>query len=94
MKNLSSAVMQIEKYIFHLSKWWKDWEKELTAKYKEDINIVNPKWILIIWRCNWLDKRQKFDFEIIKRHYSNIVDIITYDDLIRRLENLIDKFSK
>lgn len=94
MRNLSSAVMQLEKYIFHLSKRWKDWEKELSAKYKEEINIVNPKWILIIWRCNLLNPRQKFDFEIIKRQYSNIVDIITYDDLIRRLENLIDKFSK
>ena len=94
MKNLSSAVMQLEKYIFHLNKWWKDWESELSSKYKEEIHIVNPKWLLIIWRCDWLDKRQKFDFEIIKRQYSNIVDIVTYDDLIRRLENLIKKFSK
>lgn len=93
MKNLSNAVMQLEKYIFHLNKWWKNWETELSAKYKEEINIVNPKWILIIWRCNLFNPRQKFDFEIIKRQYSNIVDIITYDDLIRRLENLIKKFS-
>lgn len=93
MKNLSSAVMQLEKYIFHLNKWWKKWEKELESKYKEEIHIVNPKWILIMWRCNLLNPRQKFDFEIIKRQYSNIVDIITYDDLIRRLENLIEKFS-
>lgn len=94
MKNLSSAVMQIEKYIFHLSKWWKEWEKYLSDKYNEKIQIINPKWFLIIWRCDWLDSRQKLDFEIIKRQYSNIVDIITYDDLIRRLKNLIDKFSK
>lgn len=93
MKNLSSAVMQLEKYIFHLSKWWKDWERVLESKYKEKIHIINPKWILIIWRCHLLDSRQKFDFEIIKRQYSNIVDIITYDDLIRRLENLIKKFK-
>lgn len=93
MKNLSSAVMQIEKYIFHLSKWWKDLEKKISKKYWDNIQITNPKWLLIIWRCNLLNKRQKFDFEIIKRQYSNIIDIITYDDLIKRLENLIKKFS-
>lgn len=93
MRNLSSAVMQLEKYIFHMNKWWKNWEKELESKYKEEIRIINPKWILIMWRCDSLDSRQKFDFEIIKRQYSNIVDIITYDDLIRRLENLIEKFK-
>lgn len=92
MKNLSSAVMQIEKYIFHLSKWWRDWEKELLKKYWDKIQIINPKWILIMWRCNKLSKRQRVDFEIIKRQYSNIVDIITYDDLIRRIEHVIGKF--
>ena len=59
-----------------------------------DIKIINPKWILILWRCDLFSKEQKLDFEIIKRQYSNIVDIITYDDLIRRLEKLIKKFNK
>lgn len=92
MKNLSSAVMQIEKYIFHLNKWGTVWEKELSKKYGHEIQIVNPQWILITWRCNKFTKRQRFDFEIIKRQYSSIVDIITYDDLIRRLDNIIAKF--
>lgn len=93
MKNLSSAVMQVEKYIFHLNKWWRDWEKELSTLYGNEIQIVNPKWILIMWRCDKLTKRQIFDFEVIKRQYSNIVDIITYDDLIKRIDNIIAKFS-
>ena len=29
------------------------------------------------------------DFEVIKRQYSNVMDIITYDDLLRRLERII-----
>jgi hypothetical protein len=93
-KNLSSAVMQVEKYIFHLSKWWRDGEKTLSTRYKREIQIINPKWMLIMWRCNKLSSRQKLDFEIIKRQYSNIVDIITYDDLLRRLDNIIMKFRK
>ena len=93
MKNLSSAVMQVEKYIFHLSKWGRDWEKELLRKYGNEIQIVNPKWMLIMWRCDKLSKRQRFDFELIKRQYSNIIDIITYDDLMWRIDNIITKFS-
>jgi hypothetical protein len=33
---------------------------------------------------------QKNDLEIIKRKYKNIMDIITYDDLIRRIKNIIE----
>lgn len=29
------------------------------------------------------------DFEIIKRKYANMIDIITYDALLRRLNNTI-----
>lgn len=29
------------------------------------------------------------DFQIIRNMYSNIIDIIIYDDLIRRLENML-----
>ncbi|WP_251300665.1 DUF4263 domain-containing protein [Escherichia coli] len=28
---------------------------------------------------------QLLDFEIIKRKYANMIDILTYDDLLRRL---------
>jgi len=94
MRNLSSAVMQVEKYIFYLNKWWIKLEEKLNKKYWIDIKITNPKWLLILWRCDLFSKEQKLDFEIIKRQYTNIIDIITYDDLIRRLENLIKKFSK
>lgn len=44
---------------------------------------------LILGRDKDFDDRQKFDFEIIKRKYANIVDIMTYDDLLRRLDNII-----
>ncbi len=32
---------------------------------------------------------QLLDFEVIKRKYANMMDIITYDDLLRRLDNTI-----
>tara|TARA_B110000208_G_C11610395_1_gene373426 strand:- start:386 stop:502 length:117 start_codon:yes stop_codon:yes gene_type:complete len=35
----------------------------------------------------------KFDFEIIKRKYANIMNVLTYDDPLRRLDNIIEKYS-
>lgn len=32
---------------------------------------------------------EKKDFELIKRQYKHITEIITYDDLILRLDNMI-----
>jgi len=33
---------------------------------------------------------QKRDFELIKRQYKNVLEIITYDDLLTRLDNMIE----
>lgn len=92
---LSEAVMQVEKYLFHLNKWGRAGERAIQEKRKAelpsdfDIRITNPKAMLILGRDKDFDEKQKFDFEIIKRKYANIVDIMTYDDLLRRLDNII-----
>ena len=99
-RELSGAVMQLEKYLFHLNKMGSTGESFLNKKYKNilepynlQIKITNPKGIIISGISSDFNAEQKLDFEIIKRKYSNIIDIITYDDLINRLENLITKFQ-
>lgn len=100
LKELSGTVMQIEKYIFYLNKWGKAGEDKLSEKYKHDIpddfkiKIINPNAIIIIGRDELLSKAQKNDFEIVKRKYKNVIDIITYDDLLRRLEAMIRAIKK
>lgn len=97
---LSEAAMQVEKYLFHLSKAGRAGEKAIQAKHKDDlpdgfeIRITNPKAMLILGRDKDLTGDQQFDFEIIKRKYANIVDIMTYDDLLRRLDNIIAMIGK
>jgi hypothetical protein len=97
--DLAGAIMQVEKYIYYLQKWGSQGEKAILEKYKTElaqchkINITNPKGMVIIGRSKDFSDREKLDFEIIKRKYSNIMDIITYDDLINRLENIIKKFE-
>jgi len=99
MRDLSGTVMQIEKYIFHLSKSGKRGEDTLTRKYKDElpenfkILITNPKGLIIMGRDNNLTKTQKSDFEIVKRKYKSVLDILTYDDLIRRLEFTIKQYK-
>lgn len=96
---LSGTVMQAEKYIFHLNKWGKAGEDKLTNVYKTDIpqdfkiKIINPNAMIIMGRDELLSEAQRDDFEVVKRKYKNIIDIITYDDLIRRLETIIKVMS-
>ncbi len=100
LKELSGTIMQIEKYIYHLNKWGQAGEKKLTEKYSDQlpdnfmISISNPSGIVIMGRDKNLSDLQIMDFELIKRKYNNIIDILTYDDLLRRMRFLIEKFEK
>ena len=99
--DLSGTIMQAEKYLFHLGKGGIAAEDKLTARYQAvlppglKIRITNPKAICILGRDRnadgsaALNDGQLADLEIIKRKYTNMIDIITYDDLLRRLERII-----
>lgn len=92
---LAGAVMQAEKYLFHLSKWGQAGELEIYKKRKAELpvgielRITNPKALILLGRDTDFSGDQRFDFEIIRRKYANMIDIMTYDDLLRRLENII-----
>lgn len=91
--------MQVEKYIFYLNKWGIKGEEKLTDYYKSElpenfkIRITNPCGIIIMGRSDGLSLEQLQDFEVIKRKYKNIIDILTYDDLLERLEFMIAQWS-
>ena len=92
---LAGSVMQAEKYLFHLNKWGQVGESKIFEKRKSELpkgielKITNPKAMILLGRDNDLTGEQRFDFEIIRRKYANMIDIMTYDDLLRRLENII-----
>jgi hypothetical protein len=99
LRELSGTVMQIEKYLFYLNKWGQEGEKYLTKKYKADlppgflVRITNPGGIVIMGRDSNLTDAQRQDFEVVKRKYKNIIDIITYDDLLRRLDFIVKQLE-
>jgi hypothetical protein len=45
-------------------------------------------------RENNLSVEQKRDFEVVKRKYKNVIDIITYDSLVERLKTTIEQMKK
>lgn len=49
--------------------------------------------ITILGRDEFMNKRQKEDFEIVKRQYKNIADIMTYGDFLQRLTTSIDQLK-
>jgi hypothetical protein len=99
-RELSGSVMQVEKYLFYLSKSGRDGERKITTKHRAtlpaglDVRITNPKAIILAGRDNNLSTQERFDFEFARRQYSNVVDIISYDDLLRRLDNVIATLTK
>lgn len=105
-RELSGSIMQAEKYLFHLSKWGIEGERELSKRYgarlptEMRIRVTNPKAMIILGRDRLpdgqeaLSESQIFDLEVIKRKYANMMDILTYDDLLRRLDNIIASLSQ
>lgn len=100
LRELSGTVMQVEKYIFYLNKWGRKGEEFLTNKYKDElpngfnIKITNPGGIIVMGRENNLSSAQRQDFEVIKRKYKNILDILTYDGLLGRLRFTIEQLKR
>jgi len=98
-KELTGTLMQIEKYIYHLCRTAKNSEKLIKKKIfnqtqeELDIYIRNPRGIIILGRSNKLNADQIRDFEILRRKYKHIADIISYDDLVHRLDSLLKKFE-
>jgi len=99
-KELAGSVMQAEKYLFHLNKWGYAGEQEIFKKRKSEIpagmelKITTPKAMILLGRDNDFIGQQRFDFEIIRRKYANILDIMTYDDLLRRVANIIEMMRR
>ncbi|MFN9690597.1 MAG: Shedu immune nuclease family protein [Vampirovibrionales bacterium] len=96
---LNTAIMQAEKYIYHLNRIGESGRDSISRQLGKNfptqlkINVIHPKSIIIIGRDNQFNEDQKFDFEIIKRKYSHVAEIITYDDLLRRLGLIIQSLK-
>lgn len=69
----------------------KQFSAELPTGFR--IRIINPLGIVIMGRCNTLSEVQRREFEVLRRDSKGIVDIITYDDLLARLQAALTQLS-
>lgn len=96
---LNGAINQLEQYLKCLTKMT---PKEIADKNPDlqkefgDIKLkaVNPKGYIIFGRdlssfSGENEPQKKTDFELIKNTYRDVVDILTFDELIKRFENII-----
>jgi len=96
-RELSGTVQQVEKYLYHLTRWGREGEAALTKRFASrlptglKVRIASPSGLAILGRDHNLTPAQRHDFEIIRRQYKHIADIITYDDLLRRLKLVLEQ---
>ena len=56
--------------------------------------LAYPWGIIIFGRSKNLSPNQILDLEVMRRKFSHIADILTYDDLLMRLRNILLKFEE
>lgn len=108
---LSSTVMQVENYIYDITKNIEKNEKMIQKHFSEklesfnksgiDIEIINPKGFIISGRSNFSEAGKyksneitevEKGFRLIKSKYRNIIDVYSYDDILKMLFNILNSF--
>ena len=96
---LSGAINQLEQYLKCLTKMTTEEKKKKNPALQNEmreikLKAVHPKGYIIFGRdaisFNGDNINQKrIDFELIKNTYKDVVNIITFDELIKRFERII-----
>ena len=100
-RQLSGGISQIEKYIYYMNHLGSDGEREFSNKCKEslaaegtklpddiELKVLNPHGILLIGYCEFTDDERR-DFDLIRRQYAHVTDILTYNDLMERINRIL-----
>ena len=95
---MAGSFTQVEKYIYFLASDKERLENKLNSTFRDKIGnliikIVNPQGVIIAGRGNDMSELEKNDFEIVRKAHKDISEVITYDELITRLENTIMAFE-
>ena len=95
----TGTAMQIEYYLRELhenssANVQKIKHKLLEKGFNSEVKINNVKGIIIMGRTNGFNVEQQETYRIMKNQYSNIINIISYDELLDMLERILERFKK
>lgn len=100
IRELQGTCMQLQNYLLSLEKTEKGLLNKSSFKKKFipaeiELNAILPNGYILFGLDKQLNENPKMkkDFQILRNMYSNIIDIITYDDLIRRFENVVNSYK-
>lgn len=97
-KYLGNTVAQVENYILGLNTKSEDAIKHITKHFSNlgtplpntiRLKVLNPKGLIIMGRSDRNNEELMNAIELLRRQCSHIADIITYDDLLERLQNIL-----
>lgn len=86
-KDFSGSINQVLLYKDSLTKSF------YSLQNNTDFDVFNPKCVVVIGKISNLNDAQKAAFENYRNNLSNIT-IIAFDELLRKIENLIEILSK
>lgn len=94
---LEGQLAQSEKYLYNLNRWGMSGENRFTKLFSEKLGsptkvyIRSPKALLIIGRTDQLAEEQLRDYDILRTKYQDILDIISYDELLKRMDMILKR---
>lgn len=96
---LTGTAMQIEYYLRELHENSSSNRQKIKRKlsdkgFDSEVKINNVKGIIIMGRTNEFNLEQQETYRIMKNQYSNIINIISYDELLDMLERILNRFTK
>ena len=99
-RELNGAVMRCQKYVVYLLNGGAALEARLTERIARDglipsdlpLRFTSPKGLVIMGGDS--EGERLCDFDLIRRQHAGTVDVITYNDLIRRFRRIVEAIGR
>lgn len=86
---IAKAIIQIENYIAHVSSHGADLRSYVLDNHEIDIKAIRPRGIILVGDTRKFENQKiKDDFRLLREGIKNVT-ILTYDELLTRVQNYI-----
>ena len=91
---ISRAIIQVENYLEHISNQAAQVRSFVKDSYDLELKVVRPRGVILAGNsAEFSSQKQRDDFRLLSHGLKNVI-VITYDELLVRLENHIRVFEK